>query len=217
MRCFVAMGVDDAIRARLEIVVGRLRRAAEAAVVAGTEAAIAAGATKAATAAGKKITWTRPSGWHVTLKFLGEVADDRLAAVRASLSAAIAGFERFEMTLTGIYGFPTGRAPRALVVGVCDGGRSTKLAERIDASLASLGFEREARPYVAHVTLARLRDRVAARTIGGAIKMTAPLSEQDAAAFGTATVERIGLYESRLERDGAHYTELEHFALEPAA
>ena len=192
MRCFVALGIDDTIRARIEAAVSRLRSAIERPADAGKPG---------------RISWTRPSGWHVTLKFLGEVAEERLASIGAALSQAVAGFGRFEMALSGVHGFPAGRAPQAVVVGVSDAGRCADLAGRVDAALAGLDFPREERAHVAHLTLARIRDRVAARNVRSTIE-----AGKDAA-FGTMRVEHVGLYESLLGPQGSRYRELMSFAL----
>ena len=191
MRCFVAIGIDPAIRARLEAAVDRLRRATETAV-----------------AAGARITWTRPDGWHVTVKFLGELAEERIASVLAALSATVGGFRRFDMTLAGLDAFPPGRAARALTVGVIDDGESARLAENVNTTLAALDFARDEKPYVGHLTLARLRDRAGARAVREAI------AEKNGEVFGTTTIESVGLYESILEPTGALYHDLARLALD---
>ena len=190
MRCFVAIGIDAAVRARLEAAVDRLRRATERAV-----------------AAGARISWTRPGGWHVTLKFLGELAEERLANVGAALSSAVGGFGRFDLTLSGLHPFPAGRAPHAIAAGVKDEGQATSLAASVDAALSGLGFAREDRPFHAHITLARLRDRAAARAVREV--MAAGTAEL----FGTTTVESVGLYQSVLGPGGAQYHDVARFAL----
>jgi len=190
MRCFVAIGIDAAVRARLEAAVDRLRRA-----------------TATAVAAGARISWAHPDGWHVTLKFLGELAEERLASIVTALSATVGDFRRFDITFAGLHGFPRGRAPHALTVGVSDEGQTTSLAESVNTALAALGFSREAKSYVAHLTLARLRDRSAARAVREAIV------ERGDEVFGTTTVESVELYESLLEPTGAQYRDLARFAL----
>ncbi len=193
MRCFIAIGIDETIRVRIEAVVARLRSAIEG--------------DRDETG---RISWTRPSGWHVTLKFLGEVAEERFAGIGDALSAAVAGFERFEMALVGLHGFPAGPAPRAIVVGVSDGGRSAALAARVDGELETLDFPREERAHVAHLTLARLRDRAAARSARAALEI-----QDGREVFGTLRVERVELYESLLGPQGSRYRQLMGLALAP--
>jgi 2'-5' RNA ligase len=192
MRCFVALGIDDAIRVRIEAAVARLRSAIEKSAADGERGGI---------------SWTRPHGWHVTLKFLGEVAEERIAAIGAALSNAVASFGRFELALSGVHGFPAGRTPHAVVVGIRDAGRCAELAERVDVALAGLDFPREERAHVAHLTLARVRNRAAARNVRSAVEA------RGGEAFGTLCIERVGLYESLLGPQGSRYREVMSFAL----
>jgi len=154
-----------------------------------------------------RISWARPEGWHVTLKFLGDVAEGRLEAVRTALASAVRGAGRFELLLRGLSGWPRGNRARVLAVGVQDDGNSARLACGIDEELEPLGFARETRDYVPHLTVARLRDAAAARVIA---RVAAPFEET---LFGTMPVEQMGLYESVLGPDGAKYRRLEEYAL----
>jgi 2'-5' RNA ligase len=187
MRCFVAIEIDEERRRAVGRAVDEVRP-----VTAQSRA---------------RISWARPEGWHVTLKFLGDVAEGRLDAVRAALAPAVRGAARFEVTLRGLAGWPRGNHARVLAVGVEDGGNSARLARGIDDALAPLGFEPETREFVPHLTVARLRNREAVRTIALA---TAPFEET---LFGTMPVERMGLYESELGSDGAKYRRIEEYAL----
>ena len=186
MRCFVALGIDDAARRAITAVVERLRAAADS--------------------ERHRITWARPAGWHVTLKFLGEVAAERLADIRAAITAASGGVGRFEMLLHGVAGFPRQRA-RVLAVGVDDGGVSAVLARRIDAAMTPIGFVPDEKPFSPHLTVARLRTPAAARFAAQAAR------EYAATPFGRVAVEGIGFYESETDPDGARYRLIEEFPL----
>lgn len=154
-----------------------------------------------------RVSWARPAGWHVTLKFFGDVASERLAALSGVLETAARGVARFELVLRGLFGFPPRGRPRALVIGIRDDGSSTRLAEAIDAGAHLLRFEREARAYLPHLTVARLRDANASRVVA---EVVGPYREMQ---FGTVAVEEIGLYESVLDPGGAIYRRVEAFPL----
>lgn len=188
MRCFVAIEIDEERRQAVRRAVDEVR--------------------PVTTVAGARISWARPAGWHVTLKFLGDVTDGRLEGVRGALATAVRGVSCFEMLLRGLSGWPRGNRARVLAVGVEDGGNGARLARGIDDALEPLGFACETRDYVPHLTVARLRDGAAARAIARA---TAPFEET---LFGTMPVERMGLYESVLEPDGAKYRRIEDYRLE---
>ena len=187
MRCFVAIEIDEERRQAVRRAVDEVR--------------------PVTTVSRARISWARPEGWHVTLKFLGDIAESRLEAVRGALAAAVRGVGRFDLLLRGLAGWPRGDRARVLAVGVEDGGNSARLAHGIDDVLEPLGFAREERDYVPHLTVARLRDGAAARVIARA---TAPFEEK---LFGAMPVERMGLYESVLGPDGAKYRRIEDYAL----
>lgn len=106
-----------------------------------------------------RIVWTRPSNGHLTLKFLGNVAETQLQEVTQALAGV--DFAPFALAV-GRAGFfpPAGRgSPRALWAGLTQGeASSARLATRIDKALVPLGFAPEARPFTAHLTLGRVKD-----------------------------------------------------------
>lgn len=97
---------------------------------------------------------------HLTLKFLGEVAEDKLSGVAQALQPLRESREPFEVSTSGFGAFPSERRARILWAGVGEGsGPLRTLAQEVEALLESAGFEREGRPYVPHLTLGRVRGR----------------------------------------------------------
>lgn len=187
MRCFVAIEIDEERRQAVRRAVDEVR--------------------PAATVSRARISWARPEGWHVTLKFLGDVSETRLAAVRGALSSAVGGVSCFEIALRGLSAWPRGDRARVLAVRVEDEGNSGRLAQGVDDALEPLGFAREMREYIPHLTVARLRNSAAGRAVASAAR---PFEET---LFGTMPVERMGLYQSVLGPDGARYRRIEDYAL----
>jgi 2'-5' RNA ligase len=112
-----------------------------------------------ADAAGLAVRWVAPATYHVTLKFLGEARAEVVPAVRDAVAAAVATVERFEFEACGLGAFPSPDNARVMWVGVEDPAAGLeRLATAIDGAVAPLGFERERRPFHAHVTVGRLRD-----------------------------------------------------------
>jgi 2'-5' RNA ligase len=134
LRAFVALRLDDAIRARLAEAVERLRPDL------------------------RDVAWVAADDVHVTLKFLGAVEAARVDAITAELASALAGVPAFDLVVSGLGAYPSAEHPRVLWAGVGEGAEATvRLAGRIDTALVSLGFEREGRPFSPHVTLGRVR------------------------------------------------------------
>ncbi len=111
---------------------------------------------------------TAPEKIHLTLKFLGEVPEAALDRAKESLGPACEGHEPFEVATTGFGVFPSERKARILWAGVDEGSERLRyLARDVESVLAAVGFEREARPYMPHMTLGRARGRPVGFEAGG--------------------------------------------------
>ena len=146
---------------------------------------------------------------HLTLAFLGELDDDRLAAATAATEEAAAGAPPFTLRIAGLGTFGPAWAPRVVWAGVA-GEVSALLAvqSRLAAALAAGGFVLDERPFAAHLTLARLKERLDTEALA---RLTALMQEAGAAKRrrGAAlTVEALAVMKSELLRAGAVYTRL---------
>jgi 2'-5' RNA ligase len=99
-----------------------------------------------------------PEKLHITLKFLGNVAEDDLSRVEQALEQLRGKHEPFEVETSGFGAFPSERRARILWAGVGEGsGPLRVVAQSVDDLLEPAGFGREHRPYVPHLTLGRAR------------------------------------------------------------
>ena len=108
------------------------------------------------------VRWLPPENVHLTLKFLGKVTEEALAAVSAALDGVCRGHSPFEVGLAGFGAFPS--RERAKVVWAAVGAGSAELeslAAEIESVLEPLGLSREQRPYLPHATVGRARGRPA--------------------------------------------------------
>ncbi len=150
------------------------------------------------------VRWVRPEAVHLTLRFLGEIDEQRTPAIRAAMTqaASATGPISLQVSSPGVFG---GRRPRVLWVGL-DGelDRLNRLAERLDEALTDAGFEPRQGAFRPHVTLGRVR-RGASRSELAQIARTvanAPPLEAETVVTG------IGLVQSQLTPTGANYRRL---------
>jgi 2'-5' RNA ligase len=143
-----------------------------------------------------QMTWSRKvENLHVTVKFLGKVEETQLDALAAALGEALGTLPRFAIEVRGMGAFPSTRHARVVWAGVEDGSQGlAAVAEAVEAVAARFGFAREQRRFTAHVTVARQKDK---RARGG-VDVTAPLASFAGRSFGTASVDAVCVYESRL-------------------
>ena len=149
------------------------------------------------------VRWTRPENVHLTLKFLGEVREEVLEDLCAVLEEVCAKHVPFDADLAGLGAFPSARRARVLWAGIGIGSdRLRSLAVDLDAALAPLGFEREERAYMPHLTLGRVRGRP--------VSFDLPPAARGDLGF---RVRRVELTESTLSAKGAVYRTIRAFAL----
>ncbi|MHC5021506.1 MAG: RNA 2',3'-cyclic phosphodiesterase, partial [Planctomycetota bacterium] len=117
-----------------------------------------AGRLAAWTRAAGRLRLTDPSRLHMTLAFLGEVAESRIPEIVAALEMAAAGHGPVRVAVGAPGAFPSLQRPRVLWFGVPDAdGAVGALAESVHAELEAIGLPRERRPFRPHVTFARVR------------------------------------------------------------
>ena len=147
-----------------------------------------------------EIAWVPPTKRHLTLKFLGDVSDERLDRVVA-LAQSVARLHRpFTMHLNGIGAFPNFRRARVVWIGVEHESRLELLHHDLEVAGEVEGFEIEGRAFRPHVTLARIRS---ALELERAKRLARAARRIDFSA--TVEVAEITLFESTLAQSGATY------------
>ncbi len=157
------------------------------------------------------VKWVDPYNIHLTLKFLGNVAVDKLDDITGALEKAAQGIAPFHLEIKELGVFPNLRRVQVAWVGIS--GEVDKLAQlqqRIESNLAPLGFAPESRPFVPHLTLARLRDQalLAERQRFGQL-ITGTKFE----AANAIKVNALSLMKSQLTREGAIYSRISSVGL----
>jgi len=184
MRAFVAVEMSEPIRDEVGRLIERLRRA------------------------GGSIKWVRPRNLHLTLKFLGEIAEETVSRAIAILRQCVEGVAPFEVEVKGAGAFPTPRRPRVLFVDAHDEPPTLAgLAERLNEAMTAVGVPREDRGFRGHVTIGRVRKPFSMAD------MAAELGKMAQKNFGTMTVLDVVLMKSDLRPDGPVYTPVERVAL----
>lgn len=144
--------------------------------------------------------WVAPESVHLTLQFLGEVAEDRAARVEGAVADLAADHGPLDLDIGGIGAFPNLRRPRVLWLGVEPAPELLALHEGLGRALEPLGFARETRPFSPHITLARTRAGARAAEFTGLEALAADISYS-----AEVHVASIDLMRSHLGREGARY------------
>ena len=147
--------------------------------------------------------WTRPENVHLTLKFLGEIPEGEIEQIGAALRKVCADHTPFDAGLSSFGAFPSAQRARVIWASAAAGSEELRaLAADVEAAFEPLGFGREDRTFVPHVTLGRVR--------GKPVKLELPAVVPGEPRF---EISRVELMESRLAAGGAVYETLYSLAL----
>jgi RNA 2',3'-cyclic 3'-phosphodiesterase len=183
MRTFIAIDLDPDLKANLADFIRRLKKINE-----------------------RDVSWSESDGLHLTLKFLGEISETKLAAVHESLSGIIRSVKPFPLVLKGTGYFPSNsKFIRVLWAGVFEQPTLMNLHREIDFEMAKHGFIAESHPFHPHLTLGRVRTAMRLHDV------LDELERHKYSTFGQMTAGRVTLFESRLLPAGAVYSVIREY------
>jgi 2'-5' RNA ligase len=144
------------------------------------------------------VRWVHDEGLHMTLKFFGEVAPERLDVITEALRFAADGAGPLTLRLGELGAFPSRSRPRILWVGIEAPASLELLQDRIERGCEAIGFPPEGTPFQPHVTLGRVREgqRLPSRALDDHAEGFEPVP---------FTAQELVLYESMLTTTGPRY------------
>jgi 2'-5' RNA ligase len=151
--------------------------------------------------------WTRPEGWHLTLKFLGDTPRPVLADLVTELSPRLTGLGAVTVDLGRTGFFPSPSRPRVAWVGGRVEG-AEKVVEAVEEAAEEVGFARERRQWSVHLTMARLKSQWPRHAVDLFLEWGDQLELE------SFSCPEVVLYASDLQPGGAVYTALERFSIE---
>jgi 2'-5' RNA ligase len=178
VRCFIVIGLPQATIDTLEAVSCELSSRVEG------------------------VRWVKPQNIHLTLRFLGDVEENRLNAIRGVIDNVSSEHGTLHFDLDEIGAFPNSGKARVIWVGLSGDLLGLNALQRdISDAMETCGFEPEPRPFRPHLTLGRARDPIVLPAIDEMVS-SAPFE-------GT----RLRLIRSELGQGGARYTDLHAVSL----
>jgi RNA 2',3'-cyclic 3'-phosphodiesterase len=141
--------------------------------------------------------WLPPENYHITLRFIGEVAAYQAEEIDLALSALKA--RGFSLSLTGVGTFEKGGRPVTLWVGVERNPQLDLLQSKIETALQRVGLGPERRRFTPHITLARLDNPIEA-------KLAVFVQANNLFRAEPVPVEHFTLFSSRLGKEASVYT-----------
>ncbi len=183
IRAFIGIELEDGIREELGDAIDELK------------------ATNA------NVRWVKPGNIHITLKFLGNIEEDRVGEIENALKP-LGSRNSFELLAQGMGVLPNPRYPRVVCAGLETGVEALKELNRaMEDAMETMGFKREERDFLPHLTLGRVKSFRAKSLLMMKIR------ELQKKEFGSIAVNGFSLIQSDLRPTGAVYTELANIPL----
>ncbi|HUA20917.1 MAG TPA: RNA 2',3'-cyclic phosphodiesterase [Bryobacteraceae bacterium] len=179
MRLFTGIDLPEEVRERLERLLMHLRPAAH-------------------------LKWSPVYNLHVTLKFIGELDEEKLPQLEAALRS-VPPRVPIHAEVKGLGWFPNPHHPRVFWVAVHASDELAVLAREIDEALQTVGIAPEERPFAPHLTLARIKDPVPLQMLRNAI------AQLESVEFGSFAIDRFYLFRSQPGSAGSIYTKLSEY------
>src|SRR5260370_35677771 len=181
LRLFIALLLPDDVKAEIEKAQSQLRRA------------LPDGAVR----------WTKRDQFHLTLRFLGSVAQLRVPALTDAVRVASQSFAALSIRAQGIGCFPDQRFPRVVWVRVADvQGQLPLLQNAVQSAAQEFTAEEPEDRFTGHVTLGRIK-RMRRPEADALAKAAVSLAQRT---FGEWTANELHIMRSELSPDGATHS-----------
>jgi 2'-5' RNA ligase len=189
IRAFIAIELPNEVKTNLSTLLGKLKPGHE-----------------------RTVKWVDPNSIHLTLKFLGNIPENKIVDITQAITNATQKIRHFSLSLQGLGTFPNLRSPKVAWVGI--GGDVevvTSIHRQIDRALVPLGFASEKRSFSPHLTLGRVRDKTTNEERSDLGKAIESIKVNNSSPF---SVDRVSLMQSTLTKSGAIYDQISIITLD---
>ncbi|MHC4130668.1 MAG: RNA 2',3'-cyclic phosphodiesterase [Planctomycetota bacterium] len=188
MRVFIAIDINEEIRASIRNLQGELKREA--------------GVGK------REVKWVEPTNIHLTLKFLGEIRDEEVVDVCKIVESVVGRHNSFKLSVESL-GYFGGRSARVCWIGVGEGKEALcQLQKELEAEFEKGGWPKEERAFTGHLTVCRIKNVRAGQRIA---EVSATYKDFKA---GFVSVDSVKVYQSELTPKGPIYSALGRYSLQ---
>lgn len=146
--------------------------------------------------------WERPEKLHITLKFLGNVDNDRYKKLKDDLKANILDITLFKLSIEELSAFPNFKRPRVIVLKIKESSYIKELQSRVEKVCVDNGFSSEQRKFIPHITIGRVKSGFKHK------------KDSNNYRFDEFYVNKIAIVKSEIDSKGSNYKNLDVFDLQ---
>lgn len=153
-----------------------------------------------------KVSWVKPVNLHLSLKFLGEISPKQLNTINQIVAEAGSKANNFKIRIETLSALPDIARARIIWAGTDKiEAQLQQIVEELEAKLSQLGIPKEKRSFCAHITIGRIRTRIAPSVLEDALGKLKNELLREKLEF---TAQRITLFQSTLSPQGPDYAVL---------
>jgi 2'-5' RNA ligase len=154
------------------------------------------------------VKWVENKNLHVTLKFVGQVEDEKIMSITDCVKESIKGTKPFTLSFAGMGLFPNAEHPSVLWVGISKGSDKAKdLAEKIECRITKEGYRGEEKDFTAHLTIGRIKEKIDIDSLSKFVQKNGNVD------LGSIKVDHVSVMKSTLRPAGPVYDEIEKITL----
>jgi 2'-5' RNA ligase len=148
--------------------------------------------------------WVREENIHLTIVFLGSIEESAVEELKESVGQVVKQYTSFTASLSKLGIFPNWRKPRVLWIGL-EGNIAglSRLRDELQEALAVFGIRQETRPFRAHLTLGRFKNR-----LDDAAELREILERYQDIPSAPCPLDELVLFKSDLKPSGPVYTKM---------
>ena len=154
-----------------------------------------------------RITWVQPQVMHLTLKFLGNTADEMIPVICDNLEKVAESNFEFDFTLEHLGIFGSSYLPRVVWLGSSQPAQMAALGNNVIDHFHEAGFLRDRQNFVPHLSLGRIKEA------GNKKYFQEVMNKYRHSLKQYMGVQKIILYQSILRSSGPIYQQISAFKL----
>ncbi|KAB2846696.1 MAG: RNA 2',3'-cyclic phosphodiesterase [Melioribacteraceae bacterium] len=153
----------------------------------------------------RNIKWETKDKLHFTLKFLGEVEQNKNHFIISELEKVTKNYKTINCSFASFGLFKKGVNPSILWLGINYNNDFNNLAKTINNNLFNYGFPKESRTFKPHLTLLRIKGKEDLKGINDFLDYKLPEIKFN--------INKLSLMKSELHRSGSVYSQIKSFKL----
>ena len=148
-----------------------------------------------------------PDNIHITLKFLGDVQEEKTEDITSIIKDACKNSKPFTINLLGTGVFPNQNYIKVIWIGIEDTKSIEPVSNYINEELVDLGFKKDNRSFSPHITVGRVR------TAKNKQELISVIQQFQKIEFGKQKISSIKLMKSVLTPKGPIYSVVKEITL----